>query len=185
MISIVVATILVSASAVCAAADAFDSVKCGSDVPSALVGKRLSVEPFAAVEGRHRDLSLKSLGGDEISDDLNDASFSICGKEYVLLLGVHGKIRDVLPFPSHSRTSPAFTAGNCQLNGKPLGDAVMAVLDNRAATGGTSHYSGDDSTLLPATTAWKIDEKSAKFVGISPRGVSCPRGGILTVDGGP
>jgi hypothetical protein len=184
MFLIVIATMLVSASAAYAG-DGFEAVKCGSDIPSALVGKRLSVEPFAAVETRHRDLSLKSLGGDEISDDLNDASFSICGKEYVLLLGVHGKIRDVLAFPAHSRTSPAFTAGNCQMNGKPLEDAVMAVLDNRGAAGSTSHYSGDDPTMLPATAAWKIDLKAAKFVAISPHGVSCPRGGILTADGGP
>lgn len=182
--AVLVATMLVSASAAYAA-DGFEAVKCGGDIPSALIGMRLSVEPFAAVEGRHRDLNLKSLGGDEISDDLNDASFSICGKEFVLLLGAHDKIRDVLAFPAHSRTSPAFTAGNCQANGKPLGDAVMAVLDNRAAAGSTSHYSGDDPTLLPATAAWKIDEKSARFVAISPRGVSCPRGGILTADGGP
>ena len=184
MISIVIATMFVSACAAYAG-DAFEAVKCGSDVPTALLGKRLSIEPFAAVEGRHRDLKLKSLGGDEISDDLNDASFSICGREYVLLLGAGAKIRDVLAFPPHSRTSPAFTAGNCQMNGKPLGDAVMAVLDNRAAAGSTSHYSGDDATLLPATAAWKIDLKSAKFVAIAPRGVSCPRGGILTADGGP
>jgi hypothetical protein len=184
MFSIVIATMLVSASAAYAG-DGFEAVRCGSDIPSALVGKRLSNEPFAVVEGRHRDLSLKSLGGDEITDDLNDASFSICGGEYVLLLGARGKIRDVLAFPAHSRTSPAFTAGNCQRNGKPLGDAVMAVLDNRAAAGSTSHYSGDDPTLLPATAAWKIDEKFARFVAISPRGVSCPRGRILTADGGP
>ena len=184
MFSIVIATMLVSAGAAYAG-DAFEAVKCGSDIPSALIGKRLSVEPFADVEGRHKDLNLKSLGGDEISDDLNDAAFSICGKEFVLLLGAHGKILDVLAFPAHSRTSPAFTAGNCQKDGKPLKDAVMAVLDNRAAAGSTSHYSGDDPTLLPATAAWKIDEKSAKFVAISPRGVLCPRGGILTADGGP
>jgi hypothetical protein len=184
MPSIVIATMFVSASAAYAA-DGFEAVKCGSDVSSALIGKRLSVEPFAAVEGRHTDLRLKSLGGDEVSDDLNDAAFSICGKEYLLLMGARGKIRDVLAFPAHSRTAPAFTAGNCQKNGKPLADAIMAVLDNRAATGSTSHYSGDDPTLLPATAAWKIDEKSAKFVVISPRGVSCPRGGILTADGGP
>ncbi|HEY2446819.1 MAG TPA: hypothetical protein VGI20_13875 [Rhizomicrobium sp.] len=184
MSSIVIAAVVVSSGAAYAN-DAFEAVKCGGDIPSALIGKRLGVEPFAAVEGRHRDLKLKSLGGDEISDDLNDASFSICGKEYVLLLGAHAKVRDVLAFPAHSRTSPAFTAGNCQMNGKPLGDAVMAVLDNRAAGGSTSHYSGDDPTLLPATAAWKIDEKSARFVAISPRGVSCPRGGIITADGGP
>lgn len=184
MYSIVIATILVSTGAAYAG-DAFEAVKCGSDIRSALLGKRLSVEPVAAVENRHRDLNLKSLGGDEISDDLSDSSFSICGKEYVLLLGVQGKIRDVLAFPAHSRTSPAFTAGNCRRNGKPLGDAVMAVLDNRNATGSMSHYSGDDPTLLPATAAWKIDEKGAKFVAISVRGVSCPRGGIITADGGP
>jgi hypothetical protein len=184
LFSIVVAAMLVSAGAAWAG-DAFETVKCGSDVPSALLGKRLSVEPFADVEARHKDLGLKSLGGDEINDDLNDAAFSICGKEYLLLLGEHAKIRDVLAFPAHSRTSPAFTAGNCQLNGKPLQDAVMAVLDNHTAKGGTSHYSGDDPTLLPATAAWKIDVKLAKFVAISPRGVSCPRGGILTADGGP
>lgn len=184
LFAIVIATMLVSASAAYAG-DAFEAVKCGSDVRSVLVGKRLSVEPFAAVEGRHRDLSLKSLGGDEISDDLNDASFSICGREFVLLLGAQGKIRDVLAFPAHSRTSPAFTAGNCQMNGKPLEDAVMAVLDNRTAAGSTSHYSGDDPVLLPATAAWKIDLKAAKFVAIPSRGVSCPRGGILTADGGP
>jgi hypothetical protein len=185
LFSIVIATLLISASAAYAG-DAFEAVKCGSDIPSALLGKRLSVEPFADVEARHRDISLKSLGGDEISDDLNDAAFSICGKEYLLLMGEHGKIRDVLAFPAHSRKSPAFTAGNCQRDGKPLQDAVMAVLDNHTASStSTSHYSGDDPALLPAPAAWKIDLKSAKFVAISPRGVSCPRGGILTADGGP
>ncbi len=184
LFSIVIATLLISAGAAYAG-DAFEAVKCGGDIPSALIGKRLSVEPFADVEARHRDIGLKSLGGDEISDDLNDAAFSICGKEFILLLGERDKIRDVLAFPAHSRKSPAFTAGNCQKDGKPLADAVMAVLDNRAAGGSTSHYSGDDPTLLPATAAWKIDLKSAKFVAISPKGVSCPRGGILTADGGP
>ncbi len=183
MISIVIATMFVSAGA--ANADAFEAVRCGHDIASALVGKRLSVEPFADVENRHKDLGLKSLGGDEISDDLNDAAFSICGKEFVLLMGAHGKILDVLAFPPHSRKSPAFTAGNCQKDGKPLGDAVMAVLDNRAAAGNTFHYSGDDATLLPATAAWKIDLKAGKFVAISPRGIACPRGGIITADGGP
>jgi len=184
LFSIVIAAVLVSASAAYAG-DAFEAVKCGGDIPSALIGKRLRVEPFADVEGRHRDVSLKSLGGDEISDDLNDAAFSICGKEFLLLLGAHARILDVLAFPTHSRTSPAFTAGNCQKDGKPLGDAVMAILDNHTAARSTSHYSGDDPTLLPATAAWKIDEKAAKFVVISPHGVFCPRGGILTADGGP
>jgi hypothetical protein len=183
-LAIIIVAMLMASSAA-HAGDGFEAVRCAGDIRTALLGKRLSEEPFAAVEARHKDITLKSLGGDEISDSLNDAAFSICGREFVLLLGEHLTIRDVLAFPAHSRKSPAFTAGNCQKNGKPLMAAVMAVLDNRAAAGGTSHYSGDDPTLLPAIAAWKIDETSAKFVSIPSRSISCPRGGILTADGGP
>jgi hypothetical protein len=181
---IIVAAMLMACGAA-HAADGFEAVTCGGDVRAALLDRHLSEEPFAAVEARHKDIGLKSLGGDEISDNLNDGSFSICGKEFVLLMGAHLKIRDVLAFPAHSRATPAFTAGNCQLNGKPYTVAVMAVLDNRAGARGASHYSGDDAAQLSAIAAWKIDENAAKFVGIPTRGLTCPRGGIITADGGP
>ena len=169
------------------AQDGFESVRCGSDIPRALADKRMSDEPAAKIEGRHIALALKDLGGDEISDRLNSASWSICGKEYMLLSDTRGIVRDVLAIPPHSRTSPEFAAGTCVANGSQAGGSVVAVLDNRAAgSGGNSrHYSAQDGTLLPAIAAWKIDEKAEKFVALSSRGLSCPRGGIITVDGGP
>jgi len=48
--------------------DAFDGVKCGSDIPKALGGKPMSNQRVADLEKRHVDLGLKGLGGDEISD---------------------------------------------------------------------------------------------------------------------
>ena len=47
--------------------DAFDGVKCGSDIPKALTGKGMSNQRVADLEKRHADLGLKDLGGDEIS----------------------------------------------------------------------------------------------------------------------
>ncbi|HWY15230.1 MAG TPA: hypothetical protein VNX86_08875 [Rhizomicrobium sp.] len=168
------------------AQDGFESVRCGSDIPRALAGKRMSDEPVVKIEGRHIALGLIDLGGDEISDRLNSTSWSICGNEYMLLSDTRGIIHDVLAIPSHSRTSPEFAGGICQANGRQVAGTIVAVLDNRAAgSGGNfSHYSPQDRTLLPAISAWKIDEKLAKFVALSSHGLSCPRGGIITADGG-
>src|ERR1700675_147682 len=98
------------------ARDGFESVRCGADIPRALAGKRMSDEPVVKIEGRHITLGLKDLGGDEISDRLNSTSWSICGKEYMLLSDTRGIVHDVLAFPPHSRTSPEFAAGTCQVN---------------------------------------------------------------------
>jgi hypothetical protein len=40
-------------------ADAFSGVKCGSDIPRALTGKRMSNQRVADLEKRHADLGLK------------------------------------------------------------------------------------------------------------------------------
>jgi len=37
---------------------------------------------------------------------------------------------------------------------------------------------------MPAVTAWKIDQETARFVKISSQGMLCPRSGVYTVDGG-
>jgi hypothetical protein len=168
------------------ARDGFESVRCGADIPRALAGKRMSDEPAARIEGRLIALGLKDLGGDKISGRLNSTSWLICGKEYMLLSDTRGIVHDGLAIPPHSRTSPEFAAGICQASGRQVSGLVVAVLDNRAAgSGGNSHhYSPQDKTLLPAIAAWKIDEKAAKFVALSPHGLSCPRGGIITADGG-
>jgi hypothetical protein len=167
------------------ARDAFDNVRCGGDIPGALTGQQSDNEPIARIESRHRVLNLKGLGGDEISDDLNSFSWSICGTEYQLLSDTRGAIRDVLKFPAHSRASPGFS-GVCRRNGRRVPGTVAAVLDNHLADiKGSAHYAVGDETLLGAKAAWQIDEKSRKFVLLSTDGLRCPRSGIITADGGP
>jgi hypothetical protein len=165
------------------ALDEFTGLKCGADIPKSLVGKRDSNEPVAAVEGRHKDLGLKNLGGSDISDRLFLASWQICGSEYELLVTTkNGLIRDVLPFPHHSATAPMFI-GTCQSGGKENPGSVVAVLNNSAG------YNPKDEklakTMLKATAAWKIDETKAKFVQQPTEKLGCPLGGIVTQDGGP
>ena len=81
-------------------------------------------------------------------------------------------IGDAMPWPAHSRQSPAFS-GLCRRGDKELPDVVVGILDAARA--------GDP---LPALSAWKIDQQHAKFVKISTDGLLCPRSGICTVDGG-
>jgi hypothetical protein len=165
------------------ALDEFAGIKCGADIPKSLVGRRDSNERAAVLEERHKDLGLKDLGGTEISDHLFLASWQVCGSEYELLVNTKTElIRDVLPFPPHSATSPMFI-GTCQSDGKEIPEAVVAVLNNSAG------YNARDGklskTVLKAAAAWKIDETKEKFVKQSMENLGCPLSGIVTVDGGP
>jgi hypothetical protein len=38
--------------------------------------------------------------------------------------------------------------------------------------------------ILPAASAWKIDDKQKKFVKLQTEGLRCARDGIITADGG-
>jgi len=152
-------------------ADQFDKVQCGLDIPKVLTGQRPSNDRVVVIEGRHKDLRLKDLGSDEISDRLSSTNWLICGNEFVTLQD--DRIRDVLPFPPHSKDAPAFS-GICQVNGNDAPDVIVAVLSFKPGT-----------EPLTASAAWKIDKKRAKFVKISTDGLTCPRSGIATIDGGP
>ena len=160
------------ASAQAAIADEFQKVRCGSDIPKALIGQRSSNERIVVLENRNRKLGLKHLGADETSDQLSSINWLICGAEFIVLEDRQGRVRDVLPFPAHSRRSPAFS-GICQLDGRDLPDVFVGVLNGEGAT---------DS--LPVLSAWKIDQKNAKFVKASSEGLRCPRNAIYSVDGG-
>jgi hypothetical protein len=148
-------------------ADGFDSVRCGSDVPKALLGWKMPNERVVVLEERHKDLGLKDLWGEEISDRLFLTSWRICGEEYVLLED-QGVVRDVLKFPKHSKDSPQFI-GSCQLNGHDVPGTAIGVLKNEAGV-----------EMLLAVIAWKIDEKQKKFVKLQPEGLRCSRDGITT-----
>jgi hypothetical protein len=154
------------------ALDGFEMVQCGSDIPKALIGQRTSDEPVAAIEDRHAALGLKNLGGSEISDRLSSASWQICGNEFALILDDHSVVRDALQFPAHSKSAPGFM-GSCQAGEKKVPGTTIAVLKDETGT-----------ELLAADAAWKIDEKSAKFVKMTTDGLRCPRDGIFSVDGG-
>jgi len=152
-------------------ADGFDSVRCGSDIRKALLGRRMSNEKIVVLEERHKDLGLKDIGASEISDLLSVITWRICGEEYVLLED-KDSVRDVLKFPKHSKESPPFI-GSCQLNGHDVPSTAIGVLKNE---------NGVES--LPAVSAWKIDDKQMKFVELQTQGLRCSRDGIITADGG-
>jgi hypothetical protein len=153
------------------AGDGFESVRCGSDVQKALVGRKTSNETIMVLEQRHKDLELKHLGADEISDRLNLITWRICGEEYVVLED-GDVVRDVLKFPKHSKESPQFI-GSCQLNGHDMPGFAIGVLKNE-----------EGAAMLAAVSAWKIDEKQKKFVQVQTEGLRCSRDGISTADGG-
>jgi len=153
------------------AADGFESVRCGSDIRKALIGRKTPNERVVVIEARHKDLGLKDLGAEEISDRLNLIFWLICGEEYAVLED-RDVVCDALKVPKHSKESPEFV-GSCQLNGKDLPGYALGVLKNE-----------DGAQMLSAVSAWKIDERQKKFVGLQTDGLRCSRDGIITSDGG-
>ena len=91
-----------------------------------------------------------------------------------MLLQDDSTVRDVLKVPAHSKKSPLFI-GACEMNGKETKTIVVAILNTETESG---------AATLPATIAWKIDEKKTKFVSLSTEELRCPRSGIITLDGG-
>jgi len=170
VVIVIVVISLGCGSGVCSA-DGFDSVRCGSDVRKALLGRKMSNERIVFLEEKHKDLGLKDLGASEISDQSSVISWRICGEEYALL-EKKDTVRDVLKFPKHLKESPAFV-GSCQLNGHHLPGTAIGVLKNE-----------DGVKILPAVSAWKVDDKQMKFVELKTEGLRCSRDGIITADGG-
>jgi hypothetical protein len=168
--------LLYFASGQVSSADEFQKVKCGADIPRAMIGQRSSNATVVATEKKYGALGLKHLGADEISDHMSSINWLICGAEFIALVDRRNLVGDVMPVPAHSRQSPAFS-GMCQLKGKDLRDVVFAILDGTKA-------GEKDRDPLPVVTAWKIDQQHAKFVWMPGEGLLCPRSGIYTVDGG-
>ena len=153
------------------AADEFDGVNCGADIPKAMVGKHSSNERVVAIEARHSNLGLKDLGGIEISGRLFLISWRICGSEYAVLLNTKKElVQDVLPVPAHSQLSPQSFVEGCQVAGKETPDAVIAILDNSQGQKPKGYFA---KVELPAKMAWKIDERQERFVPMPTQGLSC------------
>ena len=168
-----VALALLAGAVAAHAGDAFDGLKCDADIGKALVGKQIANGPVVATEKRHAALGLKHEGSEELDDPLFYEAWTICGGTYHLIVR-----KDVVADAvraDHSKAAPAFL-GTCDEGGTPTKTEVLAILKPAGAPNGAA---------LPATTAWRIDEKQARFVTMSPDKLLCPRDGIATVDGGP
>lgn len=153
------------------AADEFDAIKCGANIPKAMVGKHSPNTRVVVTEARHSDLSLKDLGGTEISAQLFVVSWRICGSEYAELINTKNhSVRDVLKVPSHSLLSPESLFAKCQIAAKEIPDDVIAILDNSK---GQKPKGAFEEIMLPAKMAWKIDERQERFVPMPPQGLSC------------
>jgi hypothetical protein len=160
------------ATAPAALADEFQTVKCGGDIPKAMIGQHSGNERIVVTEKKYGAIGLKHLGADEISDNLSSIDWRICGAEYTELVTRNGRVGDVIPIPPHSKQTPIFS-GVCTLNGKEVPGYIFGILDR-----------SKDAENLPALHAWKIDEKNAKFVKMPTEGLLCSKSGIYTVDGG-
>jgi hypothetical protein len=172
-IDLVIVVIVLCCADSMSAGDGFEAVRCESDIPKALIGRTGSDEPVVKIEERHKDIGLKDLGAEIISDDesLNMIFWQICGDEYVVLED-GDMVKDALKFPKHSKETPQFD-GMCELNGKELPDVVVGVLKNE-----------EGAERLQAITAWKIDQKLKKFVPLPTEGLRCGRDGISSEDDG-
>ncbi|HKS07279.1 MAG TPA: hypothetical protein VJR92_13310 [Gemmatimonadaceae bacterium] len=177
------------ASSLCAAQrgapmqDAFANVRCGENVVHALVGQAAGRARMAALEAAHTDIKLQGAGGFPITDSLFLTGWMMCDNEYQFLTYARRYV-DGIQFPAHSRRQPAFM-GACTENGKPVNGVVLAVLDNPLPRAiGEPPYAPSDTTSLAATSAWRVDVDARRFVALQTNGLRCPRGGIVTRDGG-
>jgi hypothetical protein len=98
--------------------------------PKALIGQRSVNERVVVTEKKYAKLGLKHLGADEISDNLSSINWLICGAEYIVLVDRRNMIGDAMPWPAHSKQSPAFS-GLCRRGGKDLRDVVVGMLVER------------------------------------------------------
>lgn len=144
------------------AADGFTGLHCDTDIARALQGRHMSNEAVAATEARHKELSLKHLGADEL-DWGNQVWWQICGARYTVLLDKHDTVRDALKLPEQQPGTAAFQ-GSC----KGAQGEVIAVVQAK-----------DGAAELPAIAAWKIDDAKQAFVPVLAAGLRCSRDGLL------
>lgn len=152
-------------------ADPFRGIQCNSDVVKTLTGRQMGNGTSSSLEEKHKDIGLTDMGGEMGPSDLFTGSWKICNQEYVLLITKRGLISDVIKLPEHSSKTPYFSSTGCKGKGVKESDVIEAVLENA---------SGKD--LLPAKAAWKINEKTNKFVSLPTEGLLCPRDGVIDAD---
>ena len=157
-------------------ADAFQKVKCGSDIPKALIGQHASNDRVAVLEQKSRALGLKDLGADEISDRLSSVNWQICGAEFILLIG-----RSKFSVPRCAAVAGAFqalTGLRGHLPGQGPGSSPMSSSPSWMARPRQEYF--------PVQAAWKIDQQQAEVrQGLHRRPGLPAKRNATSVDGGP
>ena len=143
-------------------ADEFDSVKCNSDIPKALIGKKSGHGTVQSIEKKHLDIALKDLGAEGLAEDpYVTISWSICGNEYLFLIDnkIHKeRISDIIEIPQEmSKLARALPGTPCVQNSKKITDDVYAILEKDRKV----------------KKAWRIDQRKLKFVSIPTINLSC------------
>lgn len=141
----------------------FDGLSCTSNLVADLAGRQMPTERVAATEARHKDLGLKHLGAfglEKNGDPWTLVSWQLCGREYALLER-KGVVRDVLASPLPP--------------GSPPSQIVSCKTDGAAVPGTVVAFSPEASPRWPAAVqqAWRIDDKSLRFVRVTGRDVIC------------
>ena len=152
-INILIISILFLGGKAYCASDGFDKVKCGADIPKALIGQFMPDERVVVLERKHKNLGLKDLGADIISENLNTIYWMICGKRFVVL-DDGGFVRDVMQLSSIADDASEYT-GKCTSNNKELPEIVFAILENKTVK-----------------SAWEINRKKG-FVKLPTNGLQC------------
>lgn len=147
----------------------FAGLQCSADIPKLLIGRSMPNDRVVVTERRYRNLGLKDLGATELDAGSNAIWWRICGAELVELEDSHSVVRDVLSFGALPSKALLFE-GNCTVNGKPLGDEVIAVLTDRPG-----------HAMLAAAKAWTVDVAKGRFVPLDTAALSCPRSGAHPV----
>lgn len=152
-----------AAAAVPAAAGApsssFDGLRCDSDVGAALRGRTMPRGPVAATEAKYTALALKNLGafGDEPDGDPWTAvSWSICGKEH-MLLQKGNVVRDVL----------------VSTEGAPPSVFVSCEADGAKVAGTAVTFTEANGWPKPVKEAWRIDDTALRFQKVAGSKIVC------------
>ena len=137
-------------------ADEFENVKCGSDIPKAMLGRYSSNEKVVVIENRHKSIELKDLGADDLgaeNEQFSTIYWMICGNRYITI-SADNHIRGVMQLPPKSDDVLEYT-GKCKYNNKEISEWVFAISNKNVIK-----------------NAWKIDKKNG-FIKLNAEGLVC------------
>ena len=161
LLALLLALELLPTSAV-ATEEGFDGITCQTNIPSALIGRRMPNGPVVNDEARHKGIGLKDNGafGIEPEDPWTLISWEICGREYQVLER-KDIVRDVLASPLPAG-GPQSKIASCTVDGRRLPGVAIVFVEI-----------DDEKWPKPVKHAWLIDNKAIRFQRITGSEIVC------------